>query len=143
MLNWVGYIGGVREAAVLIDELRRTQGIGDEMYQRGLISAMAMIGGAEVVGCLLDVAERGTEGVQLAALTGVESLVSETGMALTDGPEPVAIKDEPMRLAAERCRVRLKALGERGNAPEYVRHVASEISELIERGLSQPTNLRI
>lgn len=134
----LGEIGGGEVAIFLADALRSEveEGSAAEDYQMYLASALSNLGGPDAIEGLLRAAEKGSERVCLAALSGLESLATAGAVALTEYPEPVAIEGEEMKEAYLRLAKRLSDLNAAATTPDYVRLRARELLDTIQLSLN-------
>jgi hypothetical protein len=130
-----GQWGGPQEAQWLCQELVRELAGRDESYQIDLVSALSNVGGPTAVEGLLHAADTGSERVRTSALVGLESLASDGAVSLMDSPEPVTITSKLQEEAFRQVAARLKRLTEAQEAPEYARHKAKGVLELVNAAL--------
>jgi hypothetical protein len=129
----LGAIGGEEEGVFLADALRSEIDAGgdDQDYQVYLASALSNIGGPHAVEDLLRAAEKGSERVRLVALSGLESLATDGGVALTEYAEPITIDSQEMKDAYLKLAERLRGLAGASITPVYVRRKAVELLDTI------------
>lgn len=141
----LGELGGDFEAKLLADALcLQLDGAStDEDYQTYLASALSRIGGPDAVEGLLLAAERGSERVRLAALSGLEGLATAGAVALTEASEPVSITSEEMRDAYLNLAERLRQISNDRETPPYVCHKSKELLDTILISLKSASALAV